>query len=165
MADTLRDRAILLAGGPGGLGAASARLLAAEGARLVVSYRENRERARVLEPIATVAAADLRKGEDRVRLLDACADLYGVVVFAGDAVRGAASLEEALERSHGVNYAGPILLAREAAERMRAASMPGAIVLIGTMQAGALFAGSTAYAGAKAALAHAARILAKECRG
>jgi NAD(P)-dependent dehydrogenase (short-subunit alcohol dehydrogenase family) len=33
------------------------------------------------------------------------------------------------------------------------------------MQAAALFPGSTAYAAPKAALAHAARILAKECRG
>jgi len=33
------------------------------------------------------------------------------------------------------------------------------------MQAVALFPGSTAYAGAKAALLHSARILARECRG
>ena len=33
------------------------------------------------------------------------------------------------------------------------------------MQAAALFPGSTAYAAPKAALVHAARILAKECRG
>ena len=67
--------------------------------------------------------------------------------------------------SHQVNYEGPILLAREAAERMKASGTPGAIVLFSTMQAVALFPGSTAYAGAKAALLHAARILAKECRG
>jgi len=64
-----------------------------------------------------------------------------------------------------VNYAGPIALAREAAERMKARGTQGAIVLLSTMQAVALFPGSTAYAGAKAALQHAARILAKECRG
>jgi NAD(P)-dependent dehydrogenase (short-subunit alcohol dehydrogenase family) len=64
-----------------------------------------------------------------------------------------------------VNYLGPLLLARAAADRMKAANTPGAIVLTGTMQAVALFAGSTAYAASKAALAHAARILAKECRG
>jgi NAD(P)-dependent dehydrogenase (short-subunit alcohol dehydrogenase family) len=48
---------------------------------------------------------------------------------------------------------------------MKAAAMPGAIVLLSTMQATALFAGSTAYAAPKAALVHAARILAKEMRG
>ena len=64
-----------------------------------------------------------------------------------------------------INYLGPILLAREAAERMKARGVAGSIVLISTMQAVALFPGSTAYAGAKIALLHAARILAKECRG
>jgi NAD(P)-dependent dehydrogenase (short-subunit alcohol dehydrogenase family) len=68
-------------------------------------------------------------------------------------------------RSHEVNYMGPILLAREAAERMKAKGTPGAIVLISTMQAVSLFPNSTAYAAQKAALTHAARILAKECRG
>ncbi|MGA2598189.1 MAG: SDR family oxidoreductase, partial [Bryobacteraceae bacterium] len=46
-----------------------------------------------------------------------------------------------------------------------AAGTHGAIVLFATMQAVALFPGSTVYAGEKAALLHAARILAKECRG
>jgi glucose 1-dehydrogenase len=70
-----------------------------------------------------------------------------------------------MRRSHEVNFLGPILLAREAADRMKARGVPGAIVVVSTMQAVALFAGSTAYAAPKAALAHAARILAKECRG
>ena len=48
---------------------------------------------------------------------------------------------------------------------MKRSGTPGAIVLIATMQAVALFPGSTAYAAPKAALLHAARILAKECRG
>src|SRR5260370_20081008 len=48
---------------------------------------------------------------------------------------------------------------------MKAAGTAGAIVLMGTMQAVALFAGSTAYAAQKAALVHAPRILAKEWRG
>jgi NAD(P)-dependent dehydrogenase (short-subunit alcohol dehydrogenase family) len=38
-------------------------------------------------------------------------------------------------------------------------------VLLSTMQANALFPNSTVYAAQKAALQHAARILAKECRG
>ena len=48
---------------------------------------------------------------------------------------------------------------------MKARNTPGAIVILGTMQAGALFPHSTAYAAQKAALVHAARILAKELRG
>jgi NAD(P)-dependent dehydrogenase (short-subunit alcohol dehydrogenase family) len=101
---------------------------------------------------------------DRARLLDAAPGLYGLAVFTGDPVR-IADVEQAMLRSHEANYMGPVLLAREAAERMRSSGTRGAIVLVSTMQAVALFTGSTAYAGQKAALLHAGRILAKECRG
>ena len=157
----------MLAGGAGGLGSAAAGLLAAEGAKLVVSYRANRERAERLRGSAQIVQADLAIDADRKRLLDAAPQIYGLVVFAGDPARVAqgADPREAMIRSHEINYLGPILLAREAAERMKAAGTPGTIVLFGTMQAVALFPGSTAYAAQKAALVHAARILAKECRG
>ena len=55
--------------------------------------------------------------------------------------------------------------AREAADRMKQTGIQGAIVLVSTMQAVGVFPGSTPYAAQKAALIHAARILAKECRG
>jgi NAD(P)-dependent dehydrogenase (short-subunit alcohol dehydrogenase family) len=165
--EALRGRQIVLAGGSGGLGSALAELLLAEGARLVIGYRADAERASRWSDRACVVQADLAVSEDRRRLLDAAPGLYGLVVLAGDPARASdpAHLQEALLRSHAANYLGPILLAREAAERMKATGMPGAIVLTGTMQALALFPGSTAYAGAKAALVHAARLLAKECRG
>lgn len=70
-----------------------------------------------------------------------------------------------MQRSHDANYLGPILLAREAAAKMRKQKAPGSIVLTATMQAVALFPNSSVYAAQKAALVHAARILAKENRG
>jgi NAD(P)-dependent dehydrogenase (short-subunit alcohol dehydrogenase family) len=142
---------ILLVGGAGGLGAATAEMLAGEGAHVVISSRHRGLR------------ADITMAEDRKWLLDGVPKLYGLVVFAGDPARGPAG--EAMRVSHAVNYEGPILLAREAAERMKQRQMAGAIILFSTMQAVALFPGSTVYAGEKAALLHAARILAKECRG
>jgi NAD(P)-dependent dehydrogenase (short-subunit alcohol dehydrogenase family) len=142
---------ILLAGGGGGLGSATADLLRAEGGEVVISSRSHGIR------------ADITKAEDRKRLLDSVAALYGLVVFTGSPARG--SGEDVMRLSHEVNYQGPILLARDAAERMKASGTQGAIVLFSTMQAVALFPGSTVYAGEKAALLHAARILAKECRG
>jgi NAD(P)-dependent dehydrogenase (short-subunit alcohol dehydrogenase family) len=142
---------ILLAGGAGGLGSATAESLEAEGARIVISSRNRGLR------------ADITKAADRKELLDAVPKLYGLVVFTGTPARGA--VEDAMRQSHEVNYEGPILLAREAAERMKASGTAGSIVLFSTMQAIALFTGSTAYAGEKAALLHSARILAKECRG
>jgi len=157
----LRDRQVVLAGGSGGIGSATAERLSSEGARVVISYFRNADRAAPWRSRAAVVQADITRVEDRTRLLDAAPELYGLVVFTGDPARGA-NMEQ---RSWEVNYHGPIQLAREAAERMRNAGTPGAIVLFSTMQAVALFPASTTYAAPKAALLHAARILAKECRG
>jgi len=152
---------VVLAGGSGGLGAATARLLAAEGARVVVGYSREDGRAAALG--LPVCRADIRTAEGRKTLLDAAPALYGLVVFVGDPGRG--SDEETLRRSVETNYLGPVLLAREAAERMKAAGTEGAIVLLASMQAVHVFENSTAYAAPKAALVHAARVLAKECGG
>jgi 3-oxoacyl-[acyl-carrier protein] reductase len=167
LSDSLLAKEIVLAGGSGGIGSAVAALLAAEGARLVISYRSNLERAKRWSGSAQILQADLAVDADRRRLLDAAPLLYGLVVFAGDPARVPAGADphDVMAHSHEANYLGPILLAREAAERMKTAATSGAIVLMGTMQAVALFPGSTAYAAQKAALIHAARILAKECRG
>lgn len=167
MAETLLGKEIIVVGGSGGIGSAVVELLAAEGARLVISYRANRERAGRWREKAEVLQADLTVDADRKRLLDSVHHLYGVVVLAGDPARvsGGTDLRETMTRSHDANYLGPVLLAREAAERMKASGTAGAIVLTATMQAVALFPGSTPYAAPKAALVHAARILAKEYRG
>jgi len=148
---TLSGRSILLVGGAGGLGSATAKLLEAEDARVIVSSRSHG------------VCADITSRADRERLLDVVPELYGLVVFAGTPARGDSA--ETIQLSDEVNYHGPILLAREAARRMQSAGTQGAIVLFSTMQALSIFPGSTAYAGAKAALLHAALILAKECRG
>lgn len=167
MLESLKGRGVVLAGGAGGLGSAIAKVLLAEGARVVLSFRGNRERAALWQDRATVIQADLAVAEDRVRLLDAAPELYGLVVLAGDPARASDphQTEAAMRLSHEANYLGPVLLAREAAARMRASRTAGAIVLFSTMQANALFAASTPYAAQKAALQQAARILAKECRG
>jgi NAD(P)-dependent dehydrogenase (short-subunit alcohol dehydrogenase family) len=160
----LAGRTIVLAGGAGGLGAATAVLLAREGARLIVGGRVRSERANrlcaALEGQGSFVAADITTTEGRAALLDAADSTYGLVVFVGDPARGAD--EATLRQSMEINYLAPILLAREAADRMKAAVEPGAIVLFSSMQGGYPFEGSTAYGSAKAALAHAARVLAKE---
>jgi NAD(P)-dependent dehydrogenase (short-subunit alcohol dehydrogenase family) len=142
---------IVLVGGAGGLGSATAELIKSERANVVVSSRSHG------------IHVDITRQDDRKRLLDSVPGIYGLVVFTGTPARGTG--DEMMRLSHEVNYQGPILLAREAAERMKVAGTPGAIVLFSTMQAVALFPGSTVYAGEKAALLHAARILAKEYRG
>lgn len=142
---------VLLVGGAGGLGRPTAELLESEGARVIVSSRSHGVQADITQP------------EDRRRMLDAAPNLYGLVVFTGTPARG--PVEEMIPIAHRINYEGPLLLAREAAARMKDRGMPGAIVLFSTMQAVALFPGSTVYAASKAALQQAALILAKELRG
>ena len=167
MPSGIAGREILVAGGAGGLGSATAELLASEGARLVVSYLSNADRAAKLAPIADLVQCDITLAADRARFLDAAPSLYGLVVFTGSPARVASpdDFEAQMRHSHEVNYAGPVILAREAAARMRSSGTPGSIVLFSTMQSISVFPGSTAYAGAKTALIQAARILAKECRG
>jgi NAD(P)-dependent dehydrogenase (short-subunit alcohol dehydrogenase family) len=166
MADTLRAREIVLIGGSGGLGSATAHTLAAEGAHLVVTYRADAERAAALASIATILRADVTSAGDRTSALDRAPNLYGLVVFAGDPSRVSdpAVMEQTMRRSYEVNCLGPLMAAREAAVRMKGQGAAGAIVLVSTMQAVALFPGSSAYAAPKSALIHGARILAKEYR-
>lgn len=162
MTESLRGREIILAGGTGGLGSATASLLSREGANVILSYRSNHERAeRAGYPIIQ---ADLANDDDRGLLLDSASELYGLVILTGDPARGP-NLTETFPRSYETNFLGPVLLAREAVERMKGRGTAGAIVFLGTMQAASLFLNSTAYAAQKAALVHAALILAKEVRG
>lgn len=171
---SLAGRTVAVAGGTGGLGAATVALLAREGARLVVGYRSNKARAESLRRAIeaqfaqriVLVAGDIAEADVRRRYLDACRELggapYGAAIFPGDPAR--AKLEaldrEALEASLRVNFTGPLLLARDLGQAMTATG--GSLVLLATMQAVAAFPGSVNYAAPKAALAHAARILALE---
>ena len=173
-ADSLDQKVVVLAGGSGGLGAAAAALLVREGARVVIGYHENRARAEQLRgklatqgsATITLCGADIRRQRGRTTLLDAARELgplFGLAVFTGDPARGAS--EAVLQSSMEVNYLGPLLLARDAADRMREEATPGSIVLFSGMQGGYPFEGSTAYGAAKAALVQGAKVLAKECGG
>jgi len=175
----LSGRTVLIAGGTGGLGRGTAALLAREGASLVLSYRSNRARAEAFQEFLSseygtpveLVEGDIGDAEVRRRSVaaaDAMNDgIYGLVCFTGDPARVKFDVAEAshLEESLGENYLSPLLLARESAASMQARHTPGAIVLISSMQAVAVFESSINYAGPKAALIHAARILAKQWRG
>lgn len=173
---TLARRVILAPGGAGGLGAATVDLLVREGARVIVGYRRDRARAECLA--ATLNArgpgqvvcveGDLRQAEARHRLLEVAGqlggELYALVSFLGDPARvDFARLDEAaLQDSLATNYVAPILLARQVGERLLAQQVSGSLVFLATMQAVVPFEGSLNYAAPKAALLHAARILARQ---
>src|SRR5438132_1735061 len=175
----LAGRVVLLPGGAGGLGAAITALLLQDGALPVVGYRSARGRALAFQqklqdlyggPV-TLVEADVGQAEGRQRCLDAAfevkGELYGLVALTGDPARVKPQELDArvLEASFAANYEAPVLLARAAAERMVAKGTRGAIVLFSSMQGVHPFEGSLAYAGPKAALVQAARILAKEFGG
>jgi NAD(P)-dependent dehydrogenase (short-subunit alcohol dehydrogenase family) len=172
---TLKGRTVIIAGGTGGLGTASVALMAREGARLVVGYRTNRTRAEALadaierETGNKIVAVEGDIAEAQVRRVYlAAAEKYGgpiagAAIFPGDPAR--VSFEnldrEALAASLEVNYIGPVLLAKDLGEAMEDDSNGGCVVLLATMQALAAFPSSLNYAAPKAALVHAARILAQ----
>jgi NAD(P)-dependent dehydrogenase (short-subunit alcohol dehydrogenase family) len=175
---TLAGRLIVVAGGTGGLGAATVALLAREGAKLIVGYRANRERAESLRGVIlkefgqnlTLIEGDVYRAEVRRAYGEAIAaagtPLSGAAIFPGEAARvpweqldGAA-----LEASLRSNYVAPILLAKDLGENMQNTDAGGNLVLLATMQAVSAFPGSLNYAAPKAALVHAARILAKQWR-
>jgi NAD(P)-dependent dehydrogenase (short-subunit alcohol dehydrogenase family) len=175
----LGGKVVLVPGGMGGLGGAITALLLSEGALPVVGYRAQRGRALAFQQKlqdlfgGPVALVEGDVGDEAVRerylkaALDVKGELYGLVALTGDPAR--VKPEEldgrALHASFAANYEAPILLARAAAEAMRKKSTRGAIVLFSSMQGVHPFEGSLAYAGPKAALVHAARILAKEYGG
>ena len=175
-ANTLAGKTVVIAGGSGGLGAAAVSLLAREGAQLVVGFHKNRERAEALAAAMQqqfgarprLVEGDLAAAETRQKYTEAVSalpgPLAGLAVFSGDPARVAFPdlSRETLEASFESNYAGPILLAKELGERMEQTPSGGSIVLLATMQAVAAFPSSLNYAAPKAALVHAARILAQQ---
>ncbi len=165
-----------LAGDNGGLGAATFALLVREGAHLVVVYRPNRERAEALRQAVessfgcslSLVAGDVASAGVRLAYVTAtqklAAPLAGVAIFPGDPARVAFENlnRETLLASLESNYVGPILLAIELGTTIESSTDGGNVVLLVTMQALALFPSGLNYAAPKAALVHAARILAQQ---
>ena len=175
----LAGRVVLVPGGAGGLGAAVTAMLLQEGALPVVVYRSNRGHALAFQqkvqdqyggPV-TLVEADVDEESGRAEAIKAAAavkgEIYGLVALTGDPARVKPEhLDgDALHASFTANYEAPVLMARACALRMREEGTKGAIVLFSSMQGVHPFEGSLAYAGPKAALVHAALILAKEFGG
>ncbi|HXE75258.1 MAG TPA: SDR family oxidoreductase [Candidatus Xenobia bacterium] len=172
---TLAGKVILAPGGAGGLGAATVALLVAEGVQVVVGYRQDRSRAEKLAQTLNsrgpgrvhLVEGDLRQPEARRQLVErgtGLGDIYGLVNFLGDPARADfATLDDrTMADSLATNYIAPVLLARDVAAHMIEHKVAGSLVFLASMQAVAEFEGSVNYAGAKAALVHAARILARQ---
>ena len=172
----LAGKTVIVAGGTGGLGSALVALLAREGAKLIVGYRWNRERAESVraaiqeqfETTIELVAGDIAEPaviEGYVAAAQKIGQpLAGAAIFPGDPARVAleALTRETMTASLESNYVGPVLLAKRLGEIMENSNDGGNIVMLATMQAIAPFASSVNYAAPKAALVHAAKILAQQ---
>jgi NAD(P)-dependent dehydrogenase (short-subunit alcohol dehydrogenase family) len=160
-------KTVILGGGSGGLGQVAAKMIKDRGFLPVIGYHRNHERANALagELSAPAISGDILDPSVRAALIESASktgELYGLVVLVGDPARipiEKATADELIE-SMRVNFAGPVLLARDFAAAM--GDRDGAIVFLSTMQGVAVFPGSTVYAAPKAALVHTAKILAKQ---
>ncbi len=175
----LAGRVVLVAGGTGGLGSATAALLARSGAIVVAGFLKDRGRALALKQAVEsryggqmhLVEGDISEAEARARYVETAdrlgEGLYGVVSFTGDPARVKfdAATGDDLHASIEQNYIAPVLLARDAAQAMMRRGTEGSIVLLSTMQAVAVFESSINYAGPKVALIHAARTMAKQWGG
>jgi NAD(P)-dependent dehydrogenase (short-subunit alcohol dehydrogenase family) len=171
----MKGKAVILAGGSGGLGAAVAEMVAACGAVPVVGYLRDRNRANALAArlgeqygvAAPVIQGDILDEVTRQALLNEAkrsGQLYGLVSLVGSPAR--VPIEKAAESdltdSMRVNFIGPVLLARDFAAAI--GDGDASVVFLSTMQGVGVFPGSTLYAAPKAALIHTARILARQWR-
>jgi len=165
----LQDKVAIVTGGGRGIGAATAALLAADGARVVLASRTLRELAATREGIADRVGADrvidvpTDLGDEAavVALFDETlarfGDLHILVNNAGLFVGGDfTDLDVAVwDRVQAVNVRGAFLASREAFRRWRALGHGGAIVnmsSLGGVRGTEKFAGFTAYTVSKFAL-------------
>lgn len=159
--EDLKGRRVLVTGGTTGIGRATARLLASEGARVFVCGRDKQHLKDALAAIAPLGEADgialdLADEDGVARFFAAGEKALGgidaVVVNAAVAADGLTEQSEAdLRYAIATDFTAYLLSAREAAVRIKRShpKIGGDIVMIGSMSTYALGPHSTVYAGIK----------------
>ena len=169
------SRVAVITGGSRGIGAATARKLAADGFAVVVNYASGQDAAQAV--VADVVAAGGRAVAVRADVADEAAvaalfdraeqEFGGVDVVVNSAGRmtlsTVAELDlDALDAMHRTNIRGHFVVAREAARRLRD---NGAFVGVSTSVVGAQLPTYAAYTATKGAVEASIMIFARELRG
>ena len=142
MAKQLAGKVALVTGGSRGIGAASARALADEGADVVISYSASADKA------ATVVEALVDAAVREFGRLDILVNNAGV--FTASPVPEAAASAAELARQHAINIGGVLTAIRRAAQVI---AEDGRIITIGsTLGTRVPFPGLADYAATKAAV-------------
>lgn len=160
--DRLKDKVVIVTGGNSGVGAAAAKLLAKEGAKVVITAR----RAAALEAVAkeieaeggTVLAVptDISKPGDAENLVEKTMEKFGkidvLVNNAGILEEGLKPIDrytdEDLDRILETNTKGTMRCMRAVSQKMQ----PGASIVNVASVAGALGCGGAAYVASKSAV-------------
>ncbi|MFJ4830545.1 SDR family NAD(P)-dependent oxidoreductase [Streptomyces sp. NPDC088747] len=145
---------VLITGGTSGIGRAVARLLSRQGARVIISGRdESRGQDVATETGGRFLRADLADAEDVRHLVAEAGDVDVLINNAGYWELGpsARTTEPGFDAMVAVNFRGPFFLTAALAPKM-AERGHGAIVNVSTMVAARGAAGMAAYGASKAAL-------------
>ncbi|HWC29983.1 MAG TPA: SDR family oxidoreductase, partial [Dehalococcoidia bacterium] len=176
----MTDRVALVTGASRGIGAATARLLAAQGADVAINYHSNRERAeavadevRALGRRAEVYQGDIRSFEDCKRMSDAAlADFGRVDILVNNAGIGYETFgtplitdtdPDVVLQYLNYNTLGCLYMCKLIVPQMR--GLPrGDVVMVSSFSAQALRVRMGAYSVSKAGMEAIAQTLAKEER-
>lgn len=168
----LHDRVAIVTGGSSGIGAAIARQLAADGAKVIVNYTSGNSRAgEVVADIeaagghAVAFAADVTRQADVRELIAFAIDHYGHldIVVNNAGVYEFAPIEESTEaryrRQFDINVLGPLLVAGAAAPHLTKGS---SIINISSFVTRVFIPESAIYSGTKGAMDAITGVLARE---
>jgi NAD(P)-dependent dehydrogenase (short-subunit alcohol dehydrogenase family) len=159
----LNEKVALVTGSTSGIGAATARALAGEGAHVIVVGRDEARGRSVVESIrakggtADFIAAALRDESSALTLANAALEIAGRVdILVNDAAIGvfgptASTTEEQFDDTYSVNVKVPFFLVAALAPGM-AERGEGVIVNVSSMVAGFGLAGQALYGSSKAAI-------------
>jgi NAD(P)-dependent dehydrogenase (short-subunit alcohol dehydrogenase family) len=161
------DRVALITGGSRGIGLATARALAAEGAQVVITGRDEGRAAAAAAsvPRGSFVCGDVRDASTATAAVDAAVERHGrldVLVNSAGIIYRSRTVEEHTEEewdnTFDTNVKGTFLMCRAALPHLRAAK--GSIVNVASYVGLVGFAGAAAYAASKAAVVNLTRTLA-----